>query len=129
MRDYMKEINECSERIGALKERQRELHDKISEITNKYGNGSYRRAYANSIFYYNERDMLNRGHMTEVNELRELCGALKYVESQIFELLEKRDDLKEAYRIAHTCSFYRPMDDYDIQDFISRNGSIKGTKL
>lgn len=129
MRDYMGEINEISENIGALKERQRELHDEISKITGKYGNGGFYRDYANSILYYNERDMLARGYVAEVNKLRELCGALKYVETEIRDLNRKRDDLKEAYRIAHTCSFYRPMESYEICDFVSRNGFIKGTML
>ena len=126
MRDYMKEIDECSENIGSLKERQRELHDKINEITGKYGNGGFYRDYANSILYYNECDMLARGYVTEANKLRELCGELKYVENEIHYLNRKRDDLKEAYRKAHSCSFYRPLEDYEICDFVSRNGFIKG---
>lgn len=89
MRDYLGEINEISERIGALKERKHEMCEEINRIRN------------------------------EINKL-------KY---EIYDLDKKRAELKESYHMAHSCEFYRPMDDYDIQDFLIRNGSIKGIML
>lgn len=86
MRDYLGEINEISERIGAVKERKHEMCEEINRIRNE----------------------------------------IRRIESEISDLRDKRADLKETYRTAHTCDFYRPMDDYDIQDFVSRNGFING---
>lgn len=43
--------------------------------------------------------------------------------------LHRKEELKEEYLRIHTCDFYRPMDEVDICNLISKDGYIVGVKF
>lgn len=43
--------------------------------------------------------------------------------------LHRKEELKEEYLRLHTCDFYRPMDEIDICNLISKDGYIVGVKF
>lgn len=115
MRDYMKEIQDCSERIEALKKEHSRVYHRFDKITREINNELY--------------DVLSEGFMVKTELAGILAKQLTHINSEIEMLKARRSLLRTMYNRAHSRDFYKPMDRIDIYMTIERDGSIRGRLL
>ena len=103
-RDYMKEIQDCSEKIGALKREKESIEQQL-------------------------KDLFKSNNVCDVIMIGLSMDKLDMIEHELYIYGIKRDVLRDMYNFKHSNNYFKPMDEVDIRMMIDRNGSIRGILL
>lgn len=126
-RDYMKKIQDCSEKIGELEKELETLYQRLNELfDSKNVDG-----FDMELYFRGHTCSLIRKGFTEsdINRLRMLLINIEVTEDEVSICKARRNALRRAYQRNHSTEYFKPMDEIDIRITIDRNGSIRGRLL
>ncbi len=126
MRDYLKDINELKKEQYMIQQKMNRLENERKTLKDLYG-----REVINpkGIGMYNTQghidDKLWNAHLLYWSIREEQKG----LTLEFINISHRLDDLRDEYRAENRRDFYRPMDEIDICNLISKDGYIIGVKF
>lgn len=126
MRDYLREINELRKERDTIHQKMSQLETERKTLRDLYG-----REVINprGVGLYNTRGSVDEkiwnAHLLYWS-IREEYDDLMM---QYIDVKGRIDKLRDKYRLANRRTFYRPMDEIDICNLISKDGYIIGVKF
>ena len=103
-RDYMKEIQDCSEKIGELNREKESIEQQL-------------------------KDLFKNNNICDVIMIGLLMDKLDIIEHELYIYGVRRDVLRDRYNFKHSNNYFKPMDEVDIRMMIDCKGSIRGIIL